>query len=304
MSTNIPSQYILQYDTDTKLAYQFAGDKLMPYVTMAPHQGEGAAPCDFVAATHANENPGRIAPTPMNNASVTRRWVYPTFFDHAHYIAKQDETRVFNGGNLQSQYAKNQGLAMSRKRDDLIMAATVATAVTGKNGGSTTAFDTGMSVANNYKAAAATGLTVAKLIRMKKLMRAQGIDLENEKLVCLINSDDEEFLLNQIELRSKDYNDKPVLVDGQLRSFLGFTFIKIEYNNATYYPNAAAALVSGSDRYAMCWVSSAMYWGNWRDIETDIAERKDLSRAIQMYAIGEGGATRLQEGGVGRIIVQ
>ena len=235
MSLNIPQHYILQYNADVQLAYQFAGGKLAPLVQSNNHQGEGAAPADFVGPTQANLNPGRLAPTPTNNASVTRRWVYPNYFDHAFHIAKQDVSRVFSGGKLQAEYAASQGKAMARLRDDLLLASLFATATTGKNAGSTTSFPSGNIVAPNYKAAANTGLTVAKLIRAKKILRASGVDLENAKLVCPINSDDEEFLLNQIEIRSKDYNDKAVLVDGKLTSYLGITFLPMEYTDTTNY---------------------------------------------------------------------
>lgn len=309
MSLNIPQHYILQYDSDVRLAYQFGGGKLAPLVQTNNHQGEGAAPADYVSPTQANINPGRLAQTPTNNATVTRRWVYPNYFDHAFQIAKQDVSRVFNGGNLQSQYAQNQGKAMARLRDDLIMGAAFATSVTGKNAGSTTVFPSGQIVAPNYKAAANTGLTVAKLLRGKKLMEASGVDMTMAKLLCVINSDDHEFLLNQIELRSKDYNDKAVLVDGYVQSYLGINFLHIEYTDTTNYPIASGgntpsnmqALVNGGTRYVPLFDASALYWGNWQATNIDVAERKDLSNAIQMYSWAEGGATRLQEGGVVRI---
>ncbi len=301
MSLNIPQHYILQYNADVQLAYQFVGGKLAPLVQSNNHQGEGAAPADFVGPTQANLNPGRLAPTPVNNASVTRRWVYPNYFDHAFYIAKQDVSRVFSGGKLQAEYAQSQGKAMARLRDDLLLSSLFATATTGKNAGSTVSFPSSNIVAPNYKAAANTGLTVAKLIRAKKILRSNGVDLENAKLVCPINSDDEEFLLNQIEIRSKDYNDKAVLVDGKLTSYLGISFVPMEYTDTANYPNASAANVSGGTRYVGLFDAMSVYWGNWQAPQTDVAERKDLSNAIQMYAWAEGGPTRLQEGGVVRI---
>ena len=301
MSLNIPQHYILQYNADVQLAYQFGGGKLSPVIQTNNHQGEGAAPADYVGPTQANVNPGRLAPTPTNNATVTRRWVYPNYFDHAFQIAKQDVSRVFNGGNLQSQYAQAQGKAMARLRDDLIAAQFFATSTTGKNAGSTTAFPSGQIVAPNYKASANTGLTVAKLIRGKKLLEAGGVDISTAKLFSVINSDDHEFLLNQIEIRSKDYNDKAVLVDGIVQNYLGINFIHMEYSDTTNYPNAAAANVVAGTRYVPLFDAMSMYWGNWQPTQVDISERKDLSNAAQMYSWAEGGATRLQESGVVRI---
>ena len=144
-------------------------------------------------------------------------------------------------------------------------------------------------------------MTVAKLIRGKKLLEAGGVDISTAKLFSVINSDDHEFLLNQIEIRSKDYNDKAVLVDGIVQNYLGINFIHMEYSDTTNYPNAAAANVVAGTRYVPLFDAMSMYWGNWQPTQVDISERKDLSNAAQMYSWAEGGATRLQESGVVRI---
>jgi hypothetical protein len=309
MSNSIPSQYILQYDTETRLAYQFNGGKLAPLIQSSPHQGEGAAPADFVAPTQANLNPGRLSPTPSNNATVTRRWVYPNFFDHAFQIAKQDVTRVFNGGQLQTRYAENQGKAMGRLRDDMILGSIFADSVTGKNGASTTTFPAGQKVAVNYGASANTGLTATKLIHAKQILQSGGVDLETAKLICVISSLDNEFLLKQIEIRSKEYGKGMLDGNGLVLEWLGIRFVHMEFTDTTQYvissntsvPAGYSALVSGSTRYIPLFDADAMYWGNWRDPSVEFGIRTDLSNATQMYATAEGGATRLQETGVTQI---
>lgn len=301
MTNNVPQHYVLKYDSEIKLAYQFEGGKLYPVIQSAPQSGEGAAPADFVGPMVANLNPGRLAQTASNSASVTRRWVYPNYFDLPLQFDKRDATRVFSSGNLMSQYAKAQGVAMARMRDDLILASTFATAVTGKNAGSTTTFPSGQIVAPNYKSASNTGLTAAKIIRAKKLLQAGGVDIERAKLFCVINSDDHEFLLNQIELRSKDFNDKAVLVDGFVTNFLGVNFLHMEYTDTTQYPLSSAANVNGSTRYVPIFDAAAMYWGNWSDPQLEQTIRGDLMNATQMYTWAEGGPTRLQESGVVRV---
>lgn len=306
MSNSIPSQYVLQYDTRTRLAYQFNGSKIHPLIQSSPHQGEGAAPADYVAPTQANLNPGRLAPTPSNNATVTRRWVYPNFFDHAFQIAKQDVTRVFNGGELQNKYAENQGKAMGRLRDDMILSSIFATAVTGKNGGSTEAITSAQQIAVGYGASASTGLTATKLIHAKQMMQSAGVDLETAKIICVISSLDNEFLLKQMEIRSKEFGKGALDGNGVVTEWLGIRFVHIEFTDANNYPISSntsvpagfSALVSGSTRYIPVFDADAMYWGNWRDPSVEFGLRPDLSNATQMYATAEGGATRLQLGGI------
>lgn len=301
MSDQIPNQYILQYEDELRLAYQFRGSKLRDAVKMSNHIGQGASPADYVGNMTANYNPGRLAATPTNNASVTRRWVYPTYFDNAVQIAKQDVTRVFNGGQLQSGYAENQALAMGRAVDDIICAAFFATATIGINAGSTEAFPSGNQVADNFGAGAATGLTVGKLIEGRRILKSGGVDLDTAELYSILHSSDESFLLKQIEIRSKEYNDKYALVDGRLREYMGIKFEDFDFTNSTYYPLSAVANVSSADRLVPLWDKNAMYLGEWRPIEVEGSYRSDLSYAWQMYTFAEVGATRLQSAGIVQI---
>lgn len=303
MSNQIPSQYILQYEDEMRLAYQFNGSKLEGLVRKGTNMGAGASPADYVGPMTANDNPSRLAPTPNNSAAVTRRWVYPQFFDVGTIIAKQDVSRTFNGGSLQTGYSQAQGKAMARKKDDIIMESLFITATTGQNAGSTTAFTAGNIIAHDYGASAATGCTISKLIEAKRILESGGVDLELETLNCLITSTDHAFLLKQIEIRSKDYNDKAQLVDGYLRNYLGINFIHIDFQNATYYPRAAAQMVNGSsERLVPLFAGSSVYLGEWQPIGLRSSEREDLSYAQQMYSWAECGATRLQEAGIVQII--
>lgn len=303
MTVFIPNQYILDYSSDTELAYQFAGDKLASKIVNGSHSGEGAAAADYVAATHANENPGRLAPTPSNNADITRPWVYPNYYDHAFQIANQDIDRLFNAAASRAKYAENQGRAMARKRDDYIAAALFSSRQIGKNGATADAFPTGAAnvIAPNYEAAANTGLTISKLIQAKINLQANGVDIEQEKLYCIIDSIRHGQLLKQIELRSKDFNEKPVLNGGMVTSYLGMEFIHMEFTNTTFYPNAAAAMIASTIRYIPVFSASAMYWGQWKGVQVQPSFRNDLSGAFQLYSFAEGGAVRLQNGGVQRV---
>jgi hypothetical protein len=296
MTVFIPNQYILDYTSETQLAYQFGGDKLASRITMGNHTGEGAAAADFVAATHANENPGRLAPTPSNNADIIRPWVYPNYYDHAFQIANQDIDRLFNASASRAKYAENQGKAMARKRDDYIAAALFSSRQIGKNGATADAFPTGAAnvVAPNFEAAANTGITVSKLIQAKTNMQGLGVDIENEKIYSIIDSVRHNQLLKQIELRSKDFNEKPVLNNGIVQSYLGIDFIHMEFTNTTFYPNAAAAMIASTIRYIPLFTAASMYWGQWKDVNVQPSFRNDLSGAFQLYSFAEGGAVRLQ----------
>jgi hypothetical protein len=57
-----------------------------------------------------------------------------------------------------------------------------------------------------------------------------------------------------------------------------------------------------TDRQCYFWSKRGVHLGIWNDITTRISERDDKSYATQVYVKGTFGATRVQEGRVGRIL--
>jgi hypothetical protein len=145
----------------------------------------------------------------------------------------------------QSAYVQNGVNAMRRAQDDEILQAFFAASATGENGTTSTAFPAGQIVGVNV-GGANSNLNVAKLRAAKRLLMAAGVDLEFEKLFVAITAADHDGLLNEIQVTSLDYNNKPTLVEGKVTSFMGFNFIPVEFTDAT--PTTPRRRSSGGNR--------------------------------------------------------
>src|SRR6185436_4344193 len=107
---------------------------------------------------------------------------------------------------------------------------------------------------------------VAKMIEAKRIFRKAQVDMEAESITWITNSQGESDLLNQVQVVSTEFNDRPVLTDGVVSRFLGFN---IKYSER---------LTSTSNvRQNMAYVQSGLYLGIWQDVQNDVRQRPDLS---------------------------
>jgi hypothetical protein len=104
------------------------------------------------------------------------------------------------------------------------------TAKTGNDGADFTSetFSTSSwQIASTFGSAAASGLTVAKMIEAKRILRKAQVPTDEPK-TWVTNSQGESDLLNQVQVVSTEFNDRPVLEDGKVTRFLGFDIVYSE----------------------------------------------------------------------------
>jgi len=223
---------------------------------------------------------------------MVRRWVFPLDTEADILIDTFDQLKTIV--STQSEEVRAIAAAAARQMDDLVLGAFFATAYTGVDSSGLTAetFDTtNFRVATAFGASGATGLTVAKLIEARRILRHYHNDLEMDALTMIIGSKQESDLLNQAQVVSSDFNPQPVLVDGKLTRFLGTNIVVSE------------RVPWASDiRTVPVFVKSGMHLGVWQDPKIDISQRKDLSGLPwQIHCMMSAGATRLQQGKVVQI---
>jgi hypothetical protein len=284
MSVNIPNHYAQQYATNVDLLLQQKDSRLRSLVTQGQYIGEQASPVDQVDSVEMQSVTGRFEAMPRVDADTARRWVQPQDFDLPQLIDSFDKLRLLTDPN--SVFVQNAVNAAKRKMDDVIITAFFASAKTGKTGSSSTSFPSTQQVAVTQGASAATGLTVAKLREARRILRANEVDLDMDPITCVVSSKQEDNLLAEAQVISLDFNDRPVLVDGRLKSFLGMNFV----------PSERLAVDANSYRRVPVFAKSGMHLGIWNDITTDISQRKDIrGLPFQAYVYMTVGATRLEE---------
>lgn len=294
MSENLYKLWTEQFSTNLELKLQQMGSKLRGLVRTGNHVGRQASPVNEVGAIQLKAPAGRFAPKNRTDADFTRRWVFPQDGEIDQLIDSFDELKTIV--DPKSTYVENAAMAVGRGFDDALITAAFATSYVGRDAGglSTEAFnaDSGQEVASTFGSTAASGLSVAKLIESKRIFRHYHVDLDNDPITLVIGSKQESDLLNQTQVVSTEFNDRPVLTEGKLTRFLGFNIVVSERL-------ATAANV----RSVIAYAKSGLYLGIWQDQTNRVSIRNDLSgEPYDLYTKVSFGATRLQAGKVLRIL--
>ncbi len=292
--------FTTQFSTVLELKLQQMGSLLRGRVDSKQYVGKMASPVQQLNATVAKAPAGRFAPLELADTGFTRRWVFPVPREWATLIDTFDELQTIV--DPKSQYSDNAAMALGRAIDDIIIQASIGTAQTGEDAATLTAetFNTGSTVGNagyqvvvGYGASGNVGLTIDKLIELRRSFRHQHVDLERDPITLLIGSQQEADLLSQVQVTSTEFvRQGGVLEDGKVTRFMGFDLVvteRLPYTSTT--------------RTCIAFARSGMHLGVWRDMDNHIDIRHDRSgRPWQVYASMMIGATRTQPGKVFEVI--
>lgn len=293
MSNTVPTYYVQEFASNVALLLQQKGSKLRDAVTVGSYTGKQASPVEQVGATAARRRTTRYPNLDPIDVPADRRWVFPNDYDWNTLIDNMDKLRMRI--DPQGAYTQSALYALGRAMDDEIITALFGTAKTGETAGTDVTFGTGLTSAGGQNVSvgiggAASGLNVAKLREARRALMANEVDLDAEDPTCLVTSKQHDNLLNEIQVTSLDFNERPTLVDGKVTRFLGINFKHVE--RLTTGTDDAA----GTSRAVPIFVPSGMHLGMWEDIKTDISQRKDKAGLpYQIYAYGTFGATRIEE---------
>ena len=285
MSDQINTAFVQQYATNVAHLLQQRGSKLRDSVMTSTATGKAAKVVEQVGAVNAVKRTTRHADTPLIDTPHSARWTFPVDYEWADLIDDQDKVRMLI--NPQSPYAVNGAYAMGRAIDDEILAAFFGTAKTGENGSTDEAFS-----GNTVSAGTTGALEIGQLLEGKRLLMENEVDLDNDQIFMAITAEQHEDLLGMSQIQTIDSNSTKVLVDGQVRSFLGINFVTTQRLDTS---------VAASQDCPM-WAKSGMHLTVWNDITTKIEPRADKSFATQVYCKGTFGATRLELGKVVKIV--
>ena len=295
MSENLVKLYVEEFSTNLMIALQQRESKLRGRVMEGHHIGQQASPVEYIKNIQMKAPAGRFAPLNRQDVDFSRRWVLPVDKEANQLIDSFDKLKLQQ--DPMARYAEVAAAAVNREWDDRIIAAAFGTALTGTGISSALTSETWASISSTYTvldefgSAADSGLTVAKMIEAKRIMRKAQVEVDTEPLTIVTNSQGESDLLNQVQVVSTEFSgaDRPTLVEGKVVRFMGFDIV--------YSERLAAA--DTNVRANIAFVKSGLYLGIWQDVQNDISQRKDLSSLpYQIYTKMSSGATRLEPGRV------
>ena len=299
MSIEVTTAFVQQYSTNVGLLLQQRGSKLREAVTMGSYTGKAAKAVEQIGSVTAQKRTSRHADTPLISTPHDARWVFPTDYEWADMIDDQDKLRMLIDPT--SPYALNGAYALGRAVDSDIISTALGTAKTGENGTTDTAFDT----TNQQIASGSVGLTVGKLRETKKILLSNEVDVEMDPLYIAVTAKQIDDLLGTTEVTSADYNTVKALAQGQVDSFMGFKFIRIErlpFTTAlTQFDAASGEVGVGADsipvgsKRCFAYAGDAIIGGIGANPTARVSERPDKHYANQVYFSMSLGAMRMEE---------
>ena len=275
MSTQITTAFSQQFSSNVQLLSRQMGSVLRGAVSEESVTGEKAF-FDQIGSTAAVKRTSRHGDTPMVETPHSRRMVTMDSYEWADLIDDADKVRMLIDPT--STYARAAAAAMGRSMDDAIIEAATGTSKTGKSGATSTSMLSAHQIANG-----SADLTLAKLIQAKKTLDLASVDPSIPRHIA-VGPDQIEALLNSTTVTSSDFNTIKALVQGEINTFLGFTF------------HVSTRLAkSGNIRSCFAWAEDGLKMAVGKDVMSRIDERSDKSYSTQVYYCATFGATRMEE---------
>jgi Phage capsid protein len=291
MSFQIPENFVQQYGNNFRVLYQQKMARLRPWCQIEAGIVGQSKSVERMGAAEAYDITSRHADTKFVEVPHSRRWIDLADKGWAELIDKLDKVRLL--ADPVNGYSMLALAALNRRIDDAILTAARGNART----------NAGLSVLPSTQKIAVGGsnLTLAKLLTAKEILDANEVDddasmamdgqspNEASQRVIVVNAKMLTNLYGTTELKSVDYNTVKALSEGQINTFLGFTFVRSE---------RIAKDATATTGYAVAWSRSCVALGIGQEISTSVDKRPDKNNAWQVFADMSIGAARLEDEGV------
>lgn len=171
--------------------------------------------------------------------------------------------------------------AHGRNFDQVVFAAMLGTAATGRDGSGSASFTAGNVIPHG-----GTGLTVLKLDQAIRLLKQKFNDLQRDGIYLILNAAAEEDLLADAKITSFDYQNNKVLGGKDLPSYRGLKIVMSED-----IPDVSAGVTG---RALLC-TSQTMGVNILEDFQTSIDRIPHRSNANLVQTAMQFGAVRMDE---------
>lgn len=288
-SYSVPEHHVKMYTANVQAALAKKGGILSSLVSKGSYSGEKAQVVNFIGPVEFVERDTPYSDTKLTELEHTQRWIVGKEYDCAVLVDRLDTLKMIYDPT--NPYVERFREAAARKQDEIIMSAFQADAKTGKDGTTSTSIKAANTVAHG-----GTGLTVAKLRSVKKLIKKRHIDTRMVKPFFAVSAEEVDDLLGEVAVGSSDYNAVKPLVDGEVSSFMGFQFIPYEDNGNNLNGKSIPQYIDTTTvRKCPVWVMDGMHHGTWDGLVITINNRPDKNNIKQIHGTMTEGATRLDE---------
>lgn len=292
-SYSVPEHHVKMYTANVQAALTKKGGLLSGLTQSQDYKGEKAQIVNFIGEIEFTERETPYADTEVSELEHTQVWIVGTEYDAAILVDRLDTLKMIYDPT--SPYVERMREAAAKKMDQVIMKAFFAARKVGKDGTETSAF-----LGRDTLAHGGTALTVAKLRALKKLIKKRHIDTRMVKPFIAVTADEADDLLGEVAVGSSDFNAVKPLVDGEVSSFMGFTFIPYEDAGGSGTDGKSIPFYTDGTlvRELPVWIPDGMHFGRWENLNIIINNRPDKNNIKQIHGTMTVGATRTEEGKV------
>ena len=261
---------------------QQMGSVLQPYVEVDMDVAAEYKFYTFRAPRTANKVTERFGDTPVNHQQYSRRRLQLSMFDDGDLIDDFDKLKAATdpAGAIQEEMR----YAFGRAKDSCIITAADATVYAGKEGTEQVTLPAKQVMSSSLGSTGATGLNTTKIRRANRLFGAASIPA-TEARYCALTAAQIEDLLASTEVTSSDYNSVKALVNGEVNSFCGFTFVQTELLETN----------SSNERKVIFFTKKSFTLAIGKDIAAEIYKRGDKKMNTQVYTKMFIGCVRMDE---------
>lgn len=276
MSEEITRAFVEQYAANFMILSQQKGSRFEAAVDV-DHDIVGASKTvERIGAKNAQKIDTRHADTRYSDTPHTRRWLDLEDWADADLIDELDKVRML--ADPTSPYVMALVMSLNRAKDDVIIEALTGTARASTESGGNIVLPSTQKIA-----AAATGLTVDKLIAAKQILDENEVDEEEERYIAT-TSEQISNLLTDPEVTSSDFVTVKALLEGKIDTYMGLKFIRSERLNKV-----------STSRFCPVWAKTGLRLGIGRDIVNTIDRLPQKNNSTQVYASMSLGAVRTEE---------
>lgn len=289
----IETTFVNQYSTNVLYLASQEMSKLRGTVINDSVQGEEKF-WDQYGTVDVLERTTRFGDSPINVTPRESRRLALYAYESGEPIDSFDRVKTLN--DPASPIVRRHAQAFARQYDKTIVDALLGTAQVGRKTLTPTALPAGQTVAvNDHNFDSGTGnvgLTVGKLIAARNILGNN--DVESDTYHIAVTQTQLSNLLAEDKATSSDYAAIKALVNGEINSFMGFTFHRIS--------TSILPVDSNSYRRVVAYTPDAGVLGIGEDVQAFIDRRADKSFNWYAYMSMFIGATRVEESKVVEIL--
>lgn len=289
MSDQIIAGYSQKHATGITILSQQMTRETMGSVIEETMDGERVK-FDQISAIQLQPKQGRAAPMAVVETPQKSRWCTALMFEARDFIDRFDKLKVLNDPT--NAYTSVQAAAAARRADKLIVDAAVGNAYEGDHGADIVVLPPEQIIAHGN-----AGFTIDKLEEaIEKLKSSNGLDY-GDSIHCFWTAKQEHQLINATEVKSSDFNNDKVMVDGELKNFFKVNFRRLEDFKGDaagrmlpVYTDGGGAIV----RRCVLWARSGIKYGTWKPPEGRVEWNVERS-AWQISTDMASGAIRMED---------